>query len=1017
MSIETLLEAAKFVEWSAQIGYGARADDDDVQTGGKNGQTGSAKGGATQTGLSSSPLSSPGSSSPVVSSGKHNDEGDDKRSGTREVHNKLEKNRRAHLKECFDNLRETIPNMDDKKMKPSNLSILQGALRYLQALKRKERDLEYETEKLARQKIQYQDKLIKLKGSYSHWKMEKSLKVEEKDDEREEDMETDEEDRDSVSTSTSTASEAEEEERKSRAQSPELKIGHQVLRKTDPADQKVEPTLVRTDQSSDHFITSGPFVISRRIVTHVPITTTAGQQPVPPAHVPIVVKQHSEQGVTEKKVGTQPKNMTLPPSQFQPKPVTMPPVQFQQQPRGIGGIRQPIPTAAKEYATPQDPTRVAPPQLTRRQVVTQFMIRPQIRRATSQKMVTTTQKLVVTTQSTALQPVLIHDTVAQSQPKAPPLTTAQPVITPQTTAKQIVAPLTADQMQQQSKVPTQTINSAKPKVTPNQVIRHSTAVSAVQEHLKNKAQSKQFNQQQKESSAVSHTAPTMDPLTSKLNVTIATTTAVATVTTAGGIARQTVSQLLGKQQAMVVRHPVRRTDNKFVMQRVTRHPFSPRSQTVDIMPKTSKLVTISSDTSATQVSYTLSKPVTSKEPQTVHVTSAMTSTVSVSGSGAVANVVNTIPTCSVALQHATPPPGLDVRSFIAGHNTMLPSFQHYLPQGGLGAAMIRPNLSNPGMLTAANAALLSQAMLANTRSLAPDLTNIGVNDKNQVRLHSPLTSQTPFLSPSMIQQARVSGVAQGTLPSPSHVAPINQGHSFISPGLTLQPALTQVLFTQPPIAAYTVANSSHQLVNPSLPHTVIRHPLVPTAGIPQNMTTVCVAGTSVPQTTVGVTLPPVVTIGAVAYPMLNTNRAVVTAPTYTTLSFGPFPQYRFPFTNQVPLISPVALTSSHSGVPVGVPATSATNQIVSNGQTSNGVIVHALPLQTTTPVSNAWLNSSTISNGLPTKGLPFPITTAVVTSSTSAVAIATTPSAVTQPSSSTMQEARVTNSQVAATTT
>ena len=73
-------------------------------------------------------------------------------------------------------------------------------------MKRKERDLEYETEKLARQKIQYQDKLIKLKGSYSHWKIEKSLKVEEKEDEREEDMETDEEDRDSVSTSTSTAS-------------------------------------------------------------------------------------------------------------------------------------------------------------------------------------------------------------------------------------------------------------------------------------------------------------------------------------------------------------------------------------------------------------------------------------------------------------------------------------------------------------------------------------------------------------------------------------------------------------------------------------------------------------------------------------------------------------------------------------------------------------------------------------------------------------------------------------------
>ncbi|TNN66414.1 Max-binding protein MNT [Liparis tanakae] len=50
--------------------------------------------------------------------------------GTREVHNKLEKNRRAHLKECFETLKKNVPNVDEKKT--SNLSVLRSALRYIQ---------------------------------------------------------------------------------------------------------------------------------------------------------------------------------------------------------------------------------------------------------------------------------------------------------------------------------------------------------------------------------------------------------------------------------------------------------------------------------------------------------------------------------------------------------------------------------------------------------------------------------------------------------------------------------------------------------------------------------------------------------------------------------------------------------------------------------------------------------------------------------------------------------------------
>ncbi|KAG6937745.1 MAX network transcriptional repressor [Chelydra serpentina] len=87
--------------------------------------------------------------------------------GTREVHNKLEKNRRAHLKECFETLKRNIPNVDDKKT--SNLSVLRSALRYIQTLKRKEKEYEHEMERLAREKIATQQRLAELKNELSQW--------------------------------------------------------------------------------------------------------------------------------------------------------------------------------------------------------------------------------------------------------------------------------------------------------------------------------------------------------------------------------------------------------------------------------------------------------------------------------------------------------------------------------------------------------------------------------------------------------------------------------------------------------------------------------------------------------------------------------------------------------------------------------------------------------------------------------------------------------------------------------
>ncbi|KAL0973153.1 hypothetical protein UPYG_G00199660 [Umbra pygmaea] len=111
-----------------------------------------------------------GQTSPVGGQGSPPDLDGKKRpggAGTREVHNKLEKNRRAHLKECFDTLKKNIPNADEKKT--SNLSVLRSALRYIQTLKRKEKEYEHEMERLAREKIATQQRLAELKNDLSQW--------------------------------------------------------------------------------------------------------------------------------------------------------------------------------------------------------------------------------------------------------------------------------------------------------------------------------------------------------------------------------------------------------------------------------------------------------------------------------------------------------------------------------------------------------------------------------------------------------------------------------------------------------------------------------------------------------------------------------------------------------------------------------------------------------------------------------------------------------------------------------
>uniref|UniRef100_A0A3Q3LHT2 Max-binding protein MNT n=1 Tax=Mastacembelus armatus TaxID=205130 RepID=A0A3Q3LHT2_9TELE len=85
----------------------------------------------------------------------------------RHLDNKKKPGGRAHLKECFETLKKNIPNIDEKKT--SNLSVLRSALRYIQTLKRKEKEYEHDMERLAREKIATQQRLAELKNELSQW--------------------------------------------------------------------------------------------------------------------------------------------------------------------------------------------------------------------------------------------------------------------------------------------------------------------------------------------------------------------------------------------------------------------------------------------------------------------------------------------------------------------------------------------------------------------------------------------------------------------------------------------------------------------------------------------------------------------------------------------------------------------------------------------------------------------------------------------------------------------------------
>ncbi|CAF1306085.1 unnamed protein product, partial [Adineta ricciae] len=79
----------------------------------------------------------------------------------REIHNRLEKHRRAHLKDCFDSLKAEVPCQRDRKI--TNLQVLNLAIKYIQTLTRKEREYEQEISALSARNAELQRRLGSLK--------------------------------------------------------------------------------------------------------------------------------------------------------------------------------------------------------------------------------------------------------------------------------------------------------------------------------------------------------------------------------------------------------------------------------------------------------------------------------------------------------------------------------------------------------------------------------------------------------------------------------------------------------------------------------------------------------------------------------------------------------------------------------------------------------------------------------------------------------------------------------------
>jgi len=91
------------------------------------------------------------------------------RPSMREVHNRLEKNRRAHLKSCFN---ELASECDLDPNKASNLLVIRSAYKTIMALRREGREQERNLANLVQEKIKRQNRLNELKREVAGFNMD-----------------------------------------------------------------------------------------------------------------------------------------------------------------------------------------------------------------------------------------------------------------------------------------------------------------------------------------------------------------------------------------------------------------------------------------------------------------------------------------------------------------------------------------------------------------------------------------------------------------------------------------------------------------------------------------------------------------------------------------------------------------------------------------------------------------------------------------------------------------------------
>ncbi|EDO43159.1 predicted protein [Nematostella vectensis] len=83
---------------------------------------------------------------------------------SRTTHNQLEKNRRAHLRDCLELLKELVPAPPEHQ-KATTLALLQSAQQYIQVLQTSEKEALEAKQKLYKQQMQLRQKLVCLKES------------------------------------------------------------------------------------------------------------------------------------------------------------------------------------------------------------------------------------------------------------------------------------------------------------------------------------------------------------------------------------------------------------------------------------------------------------------------------------------------------------------------------------------------------------------------------------------------------------------------------------------------------------------------------------------------------------------------------------------------------------------------------------------------------------------------------------------------------------------------------------